>query len=588
MSPRVTVVVPTRNRARSLSSLLDALARQTEQSVEVVVVDDASNDETPSLLAAWQGEGRRFIRLDRPSGSYAARNAGWQAARGEIIAFTDDDCLPAPGWLALLGAGFAEGTAGVQGATLIGSGRVTPFTHQIEQTRGGPPYRTCNIAYRRTVLEAVGGFRPWRWYADNVLGYEAKFHGKIAFAPEAIVFHPPRPREWRSEGAWLERFRADAAHRAELRRLGVERVQVPGGALPLVLWVVRPVLHQAPAHLRALIRDPRAYTSGLRPLLQEKWALARALHRYCREERAMLPAGDTLVSVVVVTRERPSVLDGALAALDLQTYPSREVIVVDNGAGDARAVAERHAARYVSATGLTLGAARQAGVAAAEGGIIAFTDDDCLPEPDWLAALVATLEKNPAVRGVQGRTMAQPGPADSHAVHARGHDALFRTCNIAYRRTAIDAAGGFDPGFEGWFEDTDLGARVQHLGPIGATDRAVVIHRAMPRVPLTDGAWRRLLADETHLAARQPVFYRRARGRSVRSVMRYRWLIGSPLKTLLRALPRGLRHPHEYARLVRILVVERQALARVLYRKPLSVSLGCADRDPCQAGGEQT
>lgn len=565
MLPLVSVVVPTRNRPALLRSLLAALDGQIYPHLEIVVADDASGDETGQILRTWARDDRRSLRLEIPQGSYAARNAGWRAARGTIIAFTDDDCLPRPDWVSALVAALTEDAAGVQGRTVVEGGRVTPFTHQIEHPNGGPPYRTCNIAYRRTILEAVGGFRPWRWYADNVLGYQALQLGPIPFAPRAVVAHPPRPREWRTRAAWMERFRTDAAHRAELRRLGVERVAVPGKALPLVLWVARPLLHQGPAHLRAFAHGPRSYLRDLVPLFREKVAMLAALWDYWRSAPPLPPPADVgLISVVIVTRARPGVLAGALQALDRQTYPLHEVIVVDNGAGEARVVAQRAGARYVVATGLTLGAARQAGVEEARAEIIAFTDDDCLPSHTWLHSLATALALDPNAVAVQGRTRAAPGPVDTHAIRVAGPNPLYHTCNIAYRRWALQQAGGFDPSFVGWFEDTDLGARVQALGPILYAHNATVTHRAMPRLPLTAERWRALAADERRLAAKNPAFYRRTRGRSARGALTTRWLIGSAVKTLLRALPHGLLHPHEYLHLIEILVRERRELWRVL------------------------
>ena len=90
-----------------------------------------------------------------------------------------------------------QGDVGVQGVTLHQPGTITPFTHQIEQRRPGAPYRTCNILYRREVLDRLGGFDgSLRWYADNILGLRARQLGGIAFASEAVLaLRTPRPRE---------------------------------------------------------------------------------------------------------------------------------------------------------------------------------------------------------------------------------------------------------------------------------------------------------------------------------------------------------------------------------------------------------
>lgn len=576
--PSVSVVVPTRNRARLLRRLLEACDALDYPDLEIVIVDDGSTDETPELLRAWEGTNRLVLRHELKAGSYAARNAGWRAARGEWIAFTDDDCAPHPDWISRLVARAGTRTvAGVQGMTLARPGTITPFTHQIEQTTGGPPYRTCNILYSRAELTRQGGFDgTLRWYADNLFGLRARQAGAIPFAPDAIVLHPPRPREWRSRASWRERFHADRVYRQELHRLGVEPVVIPDTALPVVLWIFRPIVRQSLFHLRYAVRHPGAYMRGIVPMAHQKWAMLQALRDFWREGRAHpasaqpdifppLPA-DPLVSVVVVTRDRPALLGGALDALERQNWEPRETIVVDTGNGDGAGAAVARGYRAVRAPNAGLGDARGRGVQAAQGAIVAFTDDDCLPAPDWLACLVTALHHHPAWHGVQGRTAAEAGPPGTRAVEVRRPDRLYQTCNIAYRRDALDAAGGFDTGFTGWFEDTALGARVSAHGPIGWEPAARVTHRAVPYVWKDEETWLRLLRDERRLRRCYSHFYRRVRGPSLPMVVVARWLVGSPLKTLARELRRAPDDPAAYLALARGLLRERRALLHVLVR----------------------
>jgi glycosyltransferase involved in cell wall biosynthesis len=574
--PTVSVVVPTRNRAQALGELLRALERQTYQSFEVIVVDDASEDGTFELLSEWQAPHRLAFRLPRAWGSYAARNRGIEESRGRLVAFTDDDCLPEPGWLAaLLEAMEVPRVVGAQGVTLAQPGHVTPFTHQIVTRRPGPPYRTCNIMYRRTVLQRLGCFdASLRWYADNILGLRARALGSIAFAPEAVVFHPPRRREWRSRAAWRARMDADKRYRSELRRLGAEKVRAPGVLLPLALWVVRPLVKQSMAHVRYAARHPMRYARGIGPMLGEKWNLLCALQDMAFGKagsdigpRTPLPAlsDDPLVSVIIVTRDRPELLAGTMRALAHQTWQRVEVIVVDHTPTErTRLLARREGARYIPGADSTLGWARQAGVSAAGGDIVAFTDDDCLPDPHWLAQIVAAFRADRSLVGVQGRTVGESGPVGSHAIDVPRPDPLYQTCNIAYRRAALQRAGGFDLRFTGYFEDTALGARVLAYGPIGFAEDVCVTHRAVPRRPLDRARWRILLNDERRLARDYSDFYRRTRGLGFLPTVVVRWLLGSPLKTLLRELPRAGRDPKGYVRLWWLLVRERKDLLAAL------------------------
>ena len=97
-TPLVSVIVPVFDDAERLASCLSALQAQTYPTdrYEVVVVDNGSREDLGAVVAGFQGFG--FVREDRV-GSYAARNKGIEASKGEVLAFTDADCLPDPGWI---------------------------------------------------------------------------------------------------------------------------------------------------------------------------------------------------------------------------------------------------------------------------------------------------------------------------------------------------------------------------------------------------------------------------------------------------------------------------------------------------------
>ena len=101
--PRVSVVIPVRDRPRQLSRLLTALASLAEDEPvhEVIVVDDASADAAGHAAAA-AASGARLVRLDEPRRAPGARNAGAAVASGDVLAFVDSDCVPAAGWLSAL------------------------------------------------------------------------------------------------------------------------------------------------------------------------------------------------------------------------------------------------------------------------------------------------------------------------------------------------------------------------------------------------------------------------------------------------------------------------------------------------------
>lgn len=116
----ITVVVPTRDRPGPLARCLDALvAQDTDADVEVIVVDDASVDAT-AVAATLGRHGRARLLTGRGAGPAAARNLGARNANAPVVAFTDDDCAPDPGWIDSLLDRFATGARVVAGPTVNG------------------------------------------------------------------------------------------------------------------------------------------------------------------------------------------------------------------------------------------------------------------------------------------------------------------------------------------------------------------------------------------------------------------------------------------------------------------------------------
>jgi GT2 family glycosyltransferase len=142
------------------------------------------------------------VWLDRSLGPAAARNRGWRAARAPVVAFTDDDCVPDPGWLeAGLGACEEEPGAIVQGPTIPSAEEwerlgplARPFTHTVEVREPDPHLQTCNVFYPREVLEREGGFDEEVFGRiegeDADLAWRAIAAGTpTRFAPDARVVH---------------------------------------------------------------------------------------------------------------------------------------------------------------------------------------------------------------------------------------------------------------------------------------------------------------------------------------------------------------------------------------------------------------
>lgn len=199
----MSVVIATRNRAGRLRDQLESLASQTlpRDRYEVLVADDASTDATPEILAEEEGRRRvrlRVLRRDPPTGPGHGRNAAWRAARGRLIAFTDDDCVADPSWLeAGLRAWAGDPNRFVQGATHPRAGEweeMGLFSYTMEVRELTTDFPTCNMFYPRELLERVGGFDantfPGAQGEDTDLAWRAKALGAApVFEPAARVEH---------------------------------------------------------------------------------------------------------------------------------------------------------------------------------------------------------------------------------------------------------------------------------------------------------------------------------------------------------------------------------------------------------------
>lgn len=208
------------------------------------------------------------------------------------------------------------------------------------------------------------------------------------------------------------------------------------------------------------------------------------------------------VSVVVPTHDRAASLKALLDALAQQTLANDrfEVIVVDDcstdGTSDVLRLTEAEGSiplRWFRTPSNSRGPARprNLGWQAARAPIVAFVDDDCTPEPEWLEHGVADMNADPDLGVLQARTDLPPG-TDVRRLNrwviwreVTGPTAWFEGTNIFYSRAALQKVGGFDESLEIWGEDSDLGWKVVGAGwERGFTDRAVVVHA------LADRGWR--------------------------------------------------------------------------------------------------
>jgi GT2 family glycosyltransferase len=202
------------------------------------------------------------------------------------------------------------------------------------------------------------------------------------------------------------------------------------------------------------------------------------------------PIAPPRASVVVCTYNGECWLRGCLEALSRLDYPDYEVIVVDDGSTDGTAEITREFARFrlISTPNGGLSNARNLGLEAASGAIVAYVDDDARPDESWLTHLVRVLEST-GHAAVGGPNIPPPGDglvadcvanapggpihillSDTEAEHIPG-------CNMAFRKASLLEIGGFDPRFRVAGDDVDICWRLHNAGEtIGFSPGAVVHH----------------------------------------------------------------------------------------------------------------
>lgn len=222
MSVKVSVVVPTYKRPQLLRSCLHALAGQDfpADAYEIIVVDDADSEETRLLVENFPGAAQAvetepasrsggepgsrpqilYAAAADTQGPAAARNLGWQKARGEIIAFTDDDCLPEADWLQQGVAAIRSGLDAASGQIIVPT-QMPPTDYEKNVARlAESEFVTANCFVRRCVLKACGGFDErfrMAWREDSDLQFQILERAyKLGRVPGARVVHPVRQAPW--------------------------------------------------------------------------------------------------------------------------------------------------------------------------------------------------------------------------------------------------------------------------------------------------------------------------------------------------------------------------------------------------------
>ncbi|HEX4086288.1 MAG TPA: glycosyltransferase, partial [Chthoniobacteraceae bacterium] len=209
------------------------------------------------------------------------------------------------------------------------------------------------------------------------------------------------------------------------------------------------------------------------------------------------------VSIIVCSYNGGKTLKECLESLDLLNYPDYEIVMVDDGSKDDTqeiianfktgraanaAAADRPLAAFISVVQKNMGLsyARNAGAAAATGAVFAYSDSDCMADPDWLFYLIGTLLSGdfagvggpnispPAVDWVQASVSAAPG-GPSHVLLSDVVAEHIPGCNMAFHRWAFEMVGGFDTEYRKAGDDVDFCWRLQTSGQVIAFSPAAIV-----------------------------------------------------------------------------------------------------------------
>ncbi len=224
---------------------------------------------------------------------------------------------------------------------------------------------------------------------------------------------------------------------------------------------------------------------------EPKPALEAVRHAYSRVPVRVAPFSPR-ASVVVCTYNGAPTIDETLEQISLLNYPDFEIIVVNDGSTDSteRVISryERNGVRVIHTPNCGLAAARNTGLEAATGEIVAYIDDDAYPDADWLTYIVSVLEDRefagvggpnvvPAEDDLPAQCVAHSPGGPTHVLLSDRVAEHIPGCNMAFRRSALESIGGFDPRFRTAGDDVDVCWKLQSRGlKLGFHPGALVWH----------------------------------------------------------------------------------------------------------------
>jgi glycosyltransferase involved in cell wall biosynthesis len=526
--PRVSIVLSTCNRRELLARALRALLAQRDAPPhEILVVDNHSTDGTRELvdgMVRGVTDGRLIYAYEPRQGLSFARNAGIARARAPIVAFTDDDVIADPDWVAAIdGALRRHADAQYVGGRVLPLWQAPPAwltpdhwsplalqDHGAEAFAVGAARPLClvgaNMAFRVEAFRTAGLFSPAVQLLPGTLGstedhelmrriWETGGHG--VYDPSIVVRTEVQPerlrrgyhRRWHyAHGRSHARMRLPEMERSRARVLGVPAHLYRQALAYLVEFAGHTIQQRTAAAFHAEIG--LWFFAGF---VRERIAGPDQAGTPTPGSGALVPLPlEPLVSVVIPCYNQAAYLTESIGSALAQSHRSLEVIVVDDGSTDGTASV---ASRYAGVTCIRQGNrglahARNAGLAGSRGQCVVFLDADDRLHRDAVERGLGALRARPDAALAYGRARVidaagdamftapetAPPPHDDAYAALLGSNIIWTPAVAIFRREALDIVGGFDPGVNA-SADYDLYLRLARQYPVAAHGAVVADYR---------------------------------------------------------------------------------------------------------------
>ncbi len=437
----ISVAVPTCDRPHDLDRCLASLSLIKSADWQLLVIDQSDDDQSRQVAQAWAGRIPElvYIHLDQKNAS-AARNLAIERAKGEVIAFVDDDCTVNPDWLDRVSETFQQEPAA---ALVFGAVEAAPHDPALTMLPSYPPRRERKIRGRLAAIRMGGigasmylrldGVRRPRF--DSSLGPGSRFRNSEDWdfrfrmaASNSLVVETPRISvlhhgvRSRANGA------ASTLVRDYLYGLGAAHMKLLRSGEGMMLGAIVDKLAESIGAIRPLnllSRRPTRVGGLLMYLRGLKDSFKVSVDRRERLYRLPAPIGsEWFITVAIPTCNRPQDLNRCLSSLSRVESTDWRLLVVDQSDDDrsCRVVEDWKQSiphlEYLRLADRNASAARNLAIQDVGGGVIVFLDDDCTVTPEWVNQVREAFEREPDASLIFGAVVAADHPRSAVFVPA--------------------------------------------------------------------------------------------------------------------------------------------------------------------------